>query len=265
MSVNDWLHDLPLPWMALVVFGFTYLLSAVISAVVAALAAGGRAKSFKAMSQSMLPVLGIIFGLFVAFIAAQVWSDNDHATATVSREASAIRSAIVFAAAFPGEPETKLRGLIRDYAQEAAAVEWPQMAKRTASLKVLPPRQLTEALQLSLSLPAASTGQQIAQRQITTAIESALDARRQRIIVSLAGVSLVKWWCLYLQAACVLFAIGLVHCDDRLASLMAMSLFATGAAAAVLMIAAYDRPFIGQLSIKPDLLLQIMPDVPAGR
>jgi hypothetical protein len=264
MSVNDWLHDLPLPWMALVTFGFTYLLSAAISAVVAVLAAGGRTKSFKAMSQSMLPVLGIIFGLFVAFIAAQVWSDNDHANATVDREASALRSAIVFAAAFPGEAETKLRGLVRDYVQETATVEWPQMAHRTASLRV-PPRQLTEALQLVLSLPAASTGQQIAQRQITTALEGALDARRQRIIVSLAGVSLVKWCCLYLQATCVLFAISIVHCDDRLASRVAMSLFATGAAAAVLMIAAYDRPFIGQLSITPQLLLQIMPDAAAGR
>jgi len=263
--MSDWLHDLPLPWLALVVFGFTYVLSAAIHAGVAALAMGGRAKSFKAISQSMLPVLGIIFGLFVAFIAAQVWSDNDHATATVSREASALRSATVFAAAFPGEPEMKLRGLIHDYVEQTTTVEWPQMAHRTASLKVAPPRELTEALQLVLSLPANSAGQQIAQRQITTALEIALDARRQRIIVSLAEVSLVKWCCLYLQAACVLLAIGLVHCDDRLASLVAMGLFATGAAAAVLMIAAYDRPFIGHLSITPEPLLQIMPEVAAGR
>ena len=264
MSISDWLHDLPLPWMALVVFGFTYLLSAAIYAGVAALAAGERVKSFKAISQSMLSVLGIIFGLFVVFTAAQVWSDNDHATATIDREASALRTTLVFATVFPGEAESRLRGLIRDYVQQTATVEWPQMAHQTASLKV-PPRQLTDALQLVLSLPATSAGQQVAQQKIATALESALDARRQRIIVSLAAVSLVKWWCLYLQAACLLLAIGLVQCDDRLASLLAMGLFATGAAAAVLLIVAYDRPFIGQFSITPDLLLQIMPDAPAAR
>jgi Protein of unknown function (DUF4239) len=263
MSVSDWLHDLPVPWMALAIFGFTYLLAAVIHVGIAALAAGERAKSFKAVSSSMLPVLGIIFGLFVVFTAAQVWSDNDHATATVSREASALRSVTVFATAFPGEPETKLRGLVRDYVQEAATVEWPLMAHEAASLKV-PSRQLTEALQLVLSLPTNSPGQQTAQREIISGFETALDARRQRIIVSLAEVSLVKWCCLYLQAASLLFAIGLVHCDDRLASLVAMGLFATGAAAAVLLIAAYDRPFIGQLSITPEPLLQIMPDAPAA-
>jgi hypothetical protein len=41
----------------------------------------------------MLPPLGIIFGLFVGFTAAQVWSDNDRAGTAVSREAGALRSA----------------------------------------------------------------------------------------------------------------------------------------------------------------------------
>jgi hypothetical protein len=37
-----------------------------------------------------------------------------------------------------------------------------------------------------------------------------------------------------------------------------MGLFATGVAAAVLLIAAYDRPFIGEISVGPDPLLQVM-------
>ena len=53
----------------------------------------------------MLPPLGIIFGLFVAFTAAQVWTDNDRANVAVDREASALRAVVVLAAAFPGEPE----------------------------------------------------------------------------------------------------------------------------------------------------------------
>ena len=60
----------------------------------------------------MLPPLGIIFGLFVAFTAAQVWSDSDRASAAVSHEASALRTALVLTASFPGEPEAKLHDLI---------------------------------------------------------------------------------------------------------------------------------------------------------
>src|SRR5216684_293882 len=36
-------------------------------------------------------------------------------------------------------------------------------------------------------------------REIISALGSALDARRQRIIVSQAEVNAVKWWCLYLR------------------------------------------------------------------
>ena len=81
--MSDWLHNLPIAWMALVVFGFTYLLAAGICGLVTALATGERARAFKAISPGMLPPLGIIFGLFVAFTAAQVWTDNERANAAV--------------------------------------------------------------------------------------------------------------------------------------------------------------------------------------
>jgi len=136
--MSDWLHNLPVPWMALVVFGFTYLLAAAIHAGIAMVAAGERAKSFKTISPGMLPVLGIIFGLFVAFTAAQVWSDSDRASSAVSREASALRSVVVLAGNLGGETETRLRGLVRAYIEEAASVEWPMMARQTPRSK--PPR-----------------------------------------------------------------------------------------------------------------------------
>ena len=72
--MSDWFHDLPVPWMVLFIFGFTYLIAAAVYAVVSVFAVGKRARAFKAVSPGMLPPLGIIFGLFVAFTAAQVWS-----------------------------------------------------------------------------------------------------------------------------------------------------------------------------------------------
>lgn len=262
--MNDWLHGLPLSWMALVVFGFTYVVAAAIHVAVATLAVGKTAKSFKLVSAGMLSPLGVIFGLFVAFTAAQVWSDNDRAMASVSREASALRSVMVLSANFPDEPRTRLQNLVRDYVQEAATVEWPMMASQTATLHTTP-RPLVEALQFVLSLPTTSSGQQAAQHEITNVIETALDARRQRIIVSVAHVSLVKWICVYLQAVCLLFAIAMVHSDDRTASLIALGLFATGAASSALLIAAYDRPFVGQLAVSPEPLLQIIASPAPGK
>jgi hypothetical protein len=262
--MNDWLHNLPVAWMALVIFGFTYLIAAAIYVTVIGLADGERARSFKAVSPGMLPPLGILFGLFVAFTAAQVWSDNDRASAAVSREASALRSVGILAASFPGEPEAQLRALVRRYIEEAASQEWPMMARQAATLRGTP-GPLAEALQLTLGLAPGSQGQQTAQREIATALESALDARRQRIIISLSQVNFVKWSCLYLQAVCALLAIAMVHSDNRLASAITIGIFATGVAASVLLIAAHDRPFTGQISVGPEPLLQVMPEPQISR
>ena len=56
--MGDWLHNLPVIWMAVVIFGVTYLATAAIYAVVMALATGERARAFKAVSPGMLPPLG---------------------------------------------------------------------------------------------------------------------------------------------------------------------------------------------------------------
>src|SRR5271155_419987 len=215
--MSDWFHNLPVVWMAPVVFGFTYLVSAAIYAVVMVLAVGERGRSFKAVSPGMLPPLGIIFGLFVGFTAAQVWSDNARASAAVDREASALGSVVILAATFPGETESRLRALIGSYVAEATAQEWPLMAHRAITLTIAP-HALGEALRLTLGLEPAGSGQQTAQREITTALENAMDARRQRLTISQSQVNGVKWCCLYLQAICALIAIAMVHSDNRLAS-----------------------------------------------
>lgn len=257
--MSDWLHNLPVPWMALVVFAFTYGLAVAIHAVVAWLASGERGRSFKAVSPGMLPPLGIIFGLFVAFTAAQVWSDNDHASAAVDREASALKTVVLLAANFPGDPETRLRALIHRHIEDSATKDWPAMARGAADLRMTP-QPLADALQFTLALKPDSPGGVTAQRDMASALQSALDARRQRILVSRSEVNAVKWICLYLQAFVALLAIALVHSDNRLASGLSMGLFATGVAASVLLIAAHDRPFIGQVSVSPEPLLQVLPD-----
>jgi Protein of unknown function (DUF4239) len=257
--MSDWLLNLPIVWMTVVVFGFTYLVAAGIFTLVTSLAKGSRKIAFKAISPGMLPPLGIVFGLFVAFTAAQVWNDNERANTAVDREASALRDVVVLAATFPGEPEARLHTLIRRHIEHAVAQEWPMMAQGTATLRFTPP-SLAEALQVTLALPVSSEGQKAAQSRIAAALEAALDTRRQRIIISQSRVNLVKWLCLFVQAACALFAIAMIHCDNRMASAIAMGLFATGVAASVLLIASHDQPFSGEISVGPEPLLQIMPE-----
>ncbi len=97
-----------------------------------------------------------------------------------------------------------------------------------------------------------SEGQATAQRQIVAALEGAMEARRQRIAVSRSRVNWVKWTALIVQAICTLVAIAMVHIESRGAGAIAMWIFATGVAVSILLIASHDRPFSGELSVKPD-------------
>jgi hypothetical protein len=92
-----------------------------------------------------------------------------------------------------------------------------------------------------------------------------LDARRQRILISGSQVNWIKWSALFLQAACALIAIAMVHSDNRLTSAITMGIFAAGVAASVLLIVAHDRPFVGELSVGPAPLLQVMPEIESSQ
>ena len=256
--MGDWLLNLPVLWMAVVVFAATYLLAASVYWVVTRLAVNERARAFKAVSPGMLPPLGILFALLVGFIAVEVWNNYDKAKVAVASEASALRAVVLLAEAFPEEEKTRIYALIDRHIDEAVNKEWPAMARQRATLSALRANALIEMLHDTMTLKPVDDSQRIAQPEMMRALHTALDARRQRIVVSQSAVGMVKWAGILLQGLCALVAIAMVHSDNRLACAIAMTLFATGIALSLLLIAAYSRPFIGEISVRPDLLKQVI-------
>ena len=256
-TMSDWLLNLPVLWMAVVVFAATYLLAASVYWVVTRLAVNDRARAFKAVSPGMLPPLGILFALLVGFIAVEVWNNFDKAKVAVAAEASALRAVVLLAGTFPEEQKTRIYALIDRHIEVAVNEGWPAMARHRLTLSTLP-TALIEALHDTLTLKPADDSQRIAQTEMVKAIHAAADARRQRIVVSQSAVGRVKWAGILLQGLCMLVAIAMVHSDNRLACAIAMTLFATGIALSLLLIAAYSRPFTGEISVGPDLLKQVI-------
>src|SRR5688572_32334407 len=121
--MSDWIVNLPVLWMAVVILGAIYVATAGIYLLVTALAVDERARAFKAISPGILPPLSIIFALLVGFLAAQVWNDADRAHGAVNREASALRGVVILASAFPGDTETRLRELVRRHIEDAVIKE----------------------------------------------------------------------------------------------------------------------------------------------
>ena len=256
--MTDWLQNLSLAGLIVVVVAVTFLSSLAVYVVVMRLAVGNRREAFKAVSPGMLPPLGLLFGLIVGFLAAQVWSDAGNAQAAVNHEASALRSAMIVVEAFPGEPETRMGRLIRRYIVDTAESEWPAMAHRRATLTAIP-APLGQGLQLAIGLSPRSEGEKAAQRELIDSLQSALDARRQRILLSESSVNWVKWVGVMLVALLTLIAIAFVHCDNRLTAALAMGLFTAAVAASLILIAAQQRPFSGPFAVSPAPLVEVTP------
>jgi hypothetical protein len=256
----EWFFNLSVAGMALIIFLVTYLVAGSISFVVTRLAVNERAKGFKAVSPGMLPPLGILFALMVGFIAVEVWGNFDKAKTAVTTEASALRAVILLAGSFPDERRS-IYALVNRHIDESVNKEWPEMAQQHATLATLP-TALIEALHDTFALKPTDDSQRAAQSEMVKELHTALEARRQRIVISEASLGAVKWVGILVMGLCTLIAIAVVHSDNRLACALTLTLFATGIALSVLLIAAYSHPFT---SIAPDLLKQITTgEVPFG-
>ena len=248
-------------WLVLIVTAGSFLVAAAVYVVVMRLAVGKRREAFKAVSPGMLPPMGLLFGLIIGFLAAQVWTDASNAQQAVDREASSLRAAVILARTFPGPPATRINGLIRTYISNAADKEWPAMAHHRASLSEIP-EPLAGALQAAIALTPRTDGQKVAQQQMIASLQSAFDARRQRIILSESSLNWVKWAGVILVAVLTLIAIAFVHCENRLAAGLALGLFTAAAAGSLILLAVQQRPFSGEFAVRPDALVQVAPPQP---
>jgi len=254
----DWLYHLPVVWMAVVVVVGTAIVAAIVYAISFALAARGLESSLKGVSPVMLTPLAVLFGLIVAFLSSQVWSDSQRANAAVAREASALRTVVVLASAFPGDTANRVKALVRRHIEDAVNSEWPAMARQQATLTMFA-AEAAEVPEMTLAAQAQSESHAAVQREMVAAFQIASDARRERIVISQSSINWIKWSVVFLLAVLILFTIAFVHIDNRVTAATAMTLFSIGVAACVVLIASHNRPFTGEISVGPGLLLQVMP------
>jgi hypothetical protein len=256
--VSDWLHDLPVPWIGVIVLAAVALFVAVVHRVTMRFAAGPRGEAMRSVSPGLLSPLGIVFALIVGFLAAGVWGDTDKAKDAVGAEASALRSVVLLSDQMPAATQARMRELVRAQIDDAVHREWPAMRRQDASLAALPV-PLVQAQAIALDFRPRDAGETETQRELVASLEEALDARRQRIIVSDSGVNAVKWAGLLALAAVMLIAIACVHSTNRRTALLAMSLFGAAVGMVVVMLVAQDQPFTGHLGQSPQLLEEVVP------
>jgi len=253
----EWLAHAPLPLLAVIVFSSLYLAVALLLAVLHLVRRRGRGDALGPLSPGLLAPMGLIFGLLVGFLVADVWADRGDASAAVSQEASAIRDVDLLMAAFPAE-RPRVQQLLRGQIDHYVVDEWPQMSDGGATLAVAP-AGLVAVQEIALGLPVATDGQRVAQERIVTSADRALESRRARLVLSTSAIDPLRLVALFLVAVVTLAAMGCVQADRLPRAAVAMALLATAMALAMTLLCAQAAPFAGYFAIDPDLLLQVRP------
>jgi hypothetical protein len=256
--MTDWFYQLPVSWMTVVIFAVTYGVSAGIWLTIRALVARHGAARFSRIAAGILSPLGTTFGFLVGFLAVQVWNDSNRAHEAVLHEAGALRTSVILASNLPTQEQARIDDLITRHIQNCVSREWPAMADQQANLSAMP-TALADAIHVALEETPANEAQAIGERELVRSLEDAFEARRERIVISHESINWVKWATLAVQALLLLVTIGMVQCEHPDTGAIAMGIFATAAATSALLIASHARPFTGEISVSPQVLLDVMP------
>ena len=246
--------------ICVLVFGFCYLLTAVILSAALFLSRRAVAQRLQTIAPVTLTPLGVILGLLIGFLAARVWADLDRANQYVGQEAGALRETILLTNSLPADVRTGVRRAIQRHLDFIESEEWPAMASGRATLESIAVG-LAEAMTELLSFSPVQANQKLAQQRALVAIEQALEARRNRVLLSQVEIAPVQWAVILVLATLILVTIALVHIDKRLAMGVTMFIFSTAIAACLVLLTVYDRPFgAGGFTVRPTVLHAIIPN-----
>lgn len=215
----------------------------------------GWVASLRGVAPPFINIIGVLFGLTLAFLANDTWSAHDRAINAVYIEADALRSIGVLTSELPDPAKAKVRAALVDYAQ-ASVAEWPQLAVRQPSAAM---SQRADALLTLLASQeiAASVGDGV-QRLLLTKASEIRTQRDLRISLSQTHVNPLKWLGMAFLGFVTLLSVTVVHVEQPRAALVAAVLFALAAAPTAAIVLIQGNPFQQPTAVSPEPIAQAM-------
>lgn len=198
------------------------------------------ARSLQGVAPPFINIVGVLFGLTLAFLANDTWSAHDRAMQAVYKEADALHSVAALSETLPEAIRKRLQAALRGYA-EASGDEWPLLARRSES-----PTVVERADALLVLLASREMGQAVGENVQALMLHKASalrDYRDQRIALSQTHVNPLKWLGMAFLGLLTLLSIAVVHVDKPRAAFVSILLFALAAAPTAAIVLIQGNPF----------------------
>jgi Protein of unknown function (DUF4239) len=203
-----------------------------------------------------LSVLGVVYGILLAFVVVVVWQRFETARDIVEKEGNAVASLVHEARALSEPGASRVSEAVRSYVNVVVSDEWPAMAGGQRS---------PQATKMTDELWDAVTGIEPKDDRENAILGASLqnlneltDARRLRLLAAQGGLPPIMWVLLIGGGVITVILTYFFSCPNLRAQIMMTALFVASLAFVLFLIAAIDYPFRGELQVTPEPLLLVL-------
>lgn len=199
---------------------------------------------------AMVQAVLVFYALAVALIAVGSFDSHSDLSAQTSREAATIAALNRQAALYPEPVSQNMHNEIIRYTEHVIRDAFPLQAKG-----IVPQggQQLIADLQSSFGrFEPKTAGQQAIQAETLRIFNQLVELRRLRLDAVGSHLSPAMWWFVLVGGALAIVSTFLFLVHDWRLHLAQVTLLSAFIGMVVVLIAAYDQPFVGSLAIGPE-------------
>lgn len=199
---------------------------------------------------AMLQAVMVFYGLAVALIAVSVWQSYSDAGRISSQEATAAAALYRDLGGYPEPARSQLQNQLRDYVNQIIHRAWPMQQRGeipTAGVEMMNRFQA-----MLMNVEPTTEGQKILHAEALSTYNQLIQARRLRLDAVQARLPGVLWFIIVVGALINLSLSFFFRIEDAWFQGIQVISLAAFIGLVILLIFAFDRPFRGELGLRPD-------------
>jgi uncharacterized protein DUF4239 len=201
-------------------------------------------------SGAMVHSVMVFYGLALALIAVNVFGTYADVSKIISQEATALAVLYRDVSAYPQPIRSQLQKELRDYVEYVIREAWPlQQHGQIPSGGV---ERMNRFQEMLFTFEPATEGQKILHAEALRAYNNMIQARRLRLDAVGIGLPSVMWIVILAGAAISLNAAFFFKVEDVRLHGILVTLLAMFIGLVIFMTLALDRPFRGDLGVRPE-------------
>ncbi|MFN2450507.1 MAG: hypothetical protein ABR508_12085 [Candidatus Baltobacteraceae bacterium] len=204
-------------------------------------------------------VIGVMYAVLLGFVVIVVWQQYNDSEERATQEVFSTEFAFIAAGALPPPAGRDIRQALRGYVDAVIESEWPAMRHGGTSRDA--ERELDRALASALQRvprPAPNDAGPV----VVAALRDVTQARRHRLDDNITGLPWLLWVALWIGAVVIVAFSYLFGLPDIRVQLLMTAAMAILIATLFAVIAQFDYPFRGDISVSDDRWITLRKGLP---